>query len=172
MVKNYRIRWSIDPEKSHTRTETTPKNSNSAAPLPMPVLLEHHLRSLIEKHMKTNPHGYLFINQRGLPFRSDKVVQHVHKTMAKLGLVPPERGVHIGIHCFRHGVTTELLQSGTSIDPVTRMMRHGDAKVTLSHHAHVVADAERAASEKLSQRIGSQLESGPELESVSPAKTA
>ena len=155
-----------------TRKESTPKSSNSAAPLPMPMLLEHHLHSWIEKRMKPNPQGYLFINQRGLPFRSDKVVQHVHKTMAKLGLVTPERGVHIGIHCFCHGVTTELLQSGTPIHLVTRMMRHGDAKVTLNHYAHVVADAERAASEKLSQRIGSQLESGPELESVSPAKTA
>jgi hypothetical protein len=51
-------------------------------------------------------------------------------------------------------------------------MRHGDAKVTLNHYAHVVADAERAASEKLYRRIGAQLKSDPELESVSPAKTA
>ncbi len=81
-------------------------------------------------------------------------------------------GVHVGSHCFRHGVTTELLQAGTAIHLVTHMMRHGDAKVTLNHYAHVIADAERAASEKLSRRIGAQLESDPELESVFRAKTA
>jgi hypothetical protein len=68
-------------------------------------------------------------------------------------------------------VTTELLQSGTTIQLVTRMMRHGDAKVTLNHYAHVVAGAERAASEKLSQRIGAQLDPVGDLDPVSRAKT-
>jgi Phage integrase family len=81
--------------------------------------------------------------------------------MKRLGIARPNGGVHVGIHCFRHGVTTELLEAGTPIHLVTRMMRHGDAKVTLNHYAHVVADAERAASEKLSRRIGAQLESDP-----------
>ena len=47
-----------------------------------------------------------------------------------------------------------------------------DAKVTLNHYAHLVADAERAASEKLSRRIGAKLESDRELEPVSPANSA
>ena len=97
----------------------------------MSALLDKRLHKWIEKHKKPNPHDYLFVNQRGLPFRSDKVVAQVHKTMDRLGLARPEKGVHVGIHCFRHGVTTELLQSGTPIQLVRRMMRHGDAKVTL-----------------------------------------
>ena len=63
--------------------------------------------------------------------------------MAKIGIVTP-KGVHVGIHCLRHGVTTELLEAGTPIHVVTRLMRHGDSKVTLNHYAHVVGDAERA----------------------------
>jgi hypothetical protein len=49
-------------------------------------------------------------------------------------------------------------------------MRHADSNVTLEDYAHIVGDAERAASEKFSQRIGqnlTQLESDPELESAS-----
>src|SRR5205807_10505513 len=38
------------------------------------------------------------------------------------------KGVHVGIHCFRHGVTSELLGSGTPIHVVTRLMRHADSK--------------------------------------------
>lgn len=34
------------------------------------------------------------------------------------------------------------------------------------HYAHIVGDAERVASERLSSRIGAQLESEPEMESV------
>lgn len=156
-----------------TRKESTPKSLNSAAPLHMPVLLEQHLRTWIDRHYTPNPSGYLFVNSKGRPYLSDNVVKYgIHKTMDKLGLARPPGGVHVGIHCFRHGVTTELLQPGTPIHLVTRMMRHGDPHVTLAHYAHVLPDAERAASERLSQRIGSQLEPIPELEPVSPAKTA
>jgi len=64
----------------------------------------------------------------------------VRRTMKKLGIETP-KGVHVGIHCFRHGVTTELLEPGTPIHVVTRMKR-GDSRVTLDHYAHIVGDAE------------------------------
>ena len=62
------------------------------------------------------------------------------------------KGVHVGVHCFRHGVTTSLLESGTPIHIVTKLMRHGDSKVTLDHYAHIVSDADRKESEKLSRQ--------------------
>ena len=65
--------------------------------------------------------------------------------MAKLEIVTP-KGAHIGIHCFRHGVTRELLEPGTPIRVVTRLMRHGDSQVTLNHYAHIIGNAERVAS--------------------------
>jgi hypothetical protein len=45
-------------------------------------------------------------------------------------------------------------------------MRYGDSKVTVDHYAHVVGSAERAAAERLSQKIGLQLEPNSELELV------
>jgi integrase len=156
-----------------TRQETAPKSDNSAAPIPVSQVLEKHLRDWVQKHFKQNEAGYLFINSAGKPYRSDYVIRVLHRVVAKLGIQTP-KGVHVGIHCFRHGVTTELLQS-TPIHVVTKLMRHGDLVVTLKHYAHVVSKAERDASERLSNQIGAQLEpeleSGPELESVS-VKTA
>jgi integrase len=158
-----------------TRKESTPKSHNSAASVHMPELLEKHLRDWTDKRYKPNPDGYLFVNSKCRPFPSDNVVKFgIHRAMEKLSIQTP-KGVHIGIHCFRHGVTTELLESGTPIHVVTRMMRHGDSKVTLDHYAHVIGETERFASEKFSQRIGqniTQLESDSNLESVSVVKTA
>src|SRR5262249_30761486 len=140
-----------------TRRETTPKSSNSAAPVHMPELLAKHLRDWLDKHYKPNAEGYLFTNSNGRPYLSDNVIKYgVHRAMAKIGMERP-KGIHVGIHCFRHGVTTELLESGTPIHIVTRLMRHGDSKVTLDHCAHIVGDAERAASERLSRKIEAQL---------------
>jgi integrase len=158
-----------------TRKESTPKSDNSAAPVCMSELLTKHLRDWLDKRYKPNLDGYLFTNSKGKPYLSDNVVRSgVHRAMAKLGIETP-KGVHVGIHCFRHGVTSELLESGTPIHVVTRLMRHADSKVTLEHYAHIVGDAERVASEKFSQRIGqniTQLESDSELESTSAVKTA
>src|SRR5437016_14026821 len=94
--------------------------------------------------------------------------------MAKLG-IETAKSVHVGIHCFRHGVTSELLESGTPIHVVTRLMRHADSNATLEHYAHIVGDAERVAAEKCSQRIRqniTQLESARQLEPPAAAKTA
>jgi integrase len=72
------------------------------------------------------------------------------------------------------GVTTGLLESGTPIHIVTKLMRHSDSRVTLNHYAHVVSDVDRKESEKLSLKIEqniAQLESDSELESGA-ARTA
>jgi len=128
-----------------TRKETTPKSDNSAAPVHMPEVLAKHLRDWLDKRYIANPEGYLFLNPKGRPYLSANVIRSgVHRAMAKLGIVTP-KGVHVEIHCFRHGVTTELLEAGTPIHVVTRLMRHGDSKVTLDHYAHIIWNAERVA---------------------------
>jgi len=133
------------------------------------------LHDWLTKHYKPKVNRYLFTNSKGQPYLSDNVVKYgVHRATAKLG-TDTAKGVHVGIHCFRHGVTSELLESGTAIHVVTRLMRHADSNVALEHYAHIAGDAERVASEKFSQRIGqsiTQLESDPELDSTSAVKTA
>lgn len=153
-----------------TRKESTPKSENSAAVLHMSQLLEKHLRDWIEKQNRPNLEAYLFTNSNGRPYLylSDNVVRGVHRAMDRLGIRTP-KGVHVGVHCFRHGVTTSLLQSGTPIHVVTKLMRHRDSKVTLDHYAHIVSDQDRKESERFSQQIGqniAQLESDSELEST------
>ena len=95
----------------------------------------------------------------------NKEVRSVASDAVRIWKRPYENstGTHVGIHCFRHGVTSELLEAGTPIHIVSRLMRHGDSKVTLDYYAHVIGDAERVASEKFSRKIGHNL---AQLESV------
>jgi integrase len=161
-----------------TRKQITPKSNRGVAPLPMSSALEKHLCNWIEKkyrpNAETNPEGYIFTNSKGRPYLSDNVVRYgVHRAMGRPGIKAP-KGVHIGAHCFRHGVTTSLLESGTPIHIVTRLMRHSDSRVALDHYAHIVSDADRKESEKLSLKIEqniSQLESDSKMESGA-ARTA
>jgi integrase len=152
-----------------TRKEITTKSEKSCASVPMPELLERHLKDWLENHYKLNPEGYLFINSKSRPYLSDNVVKYgVHRTMDKLR-IPRPKGVNVGVHCFRHGASSELLDLGTPINVVTRLMRHSDSKTTLNNYAHSVHDSERVASERLSKKIEktmAQLESGSEMEST------
>jgi integrase len=156
-----------------TGKEGCTKTDGSCTSVPMPAMLERYLKDWLEHHYKPNPKGYLFINRKGEPYRSENVIrQGVHKAMAKLG-IPRPKGVHVGVHAFRHGASSELLDVGTPINVVTRLMRHADAKTTLRNYAHLVHDSDRTASERMSQKIGrtlAQLESTAEMEST-PVKT-
>ena len=152
-----------------TRKEITAKSDKSCASVPMPESLERHLKDWLENGYKTNPEGYLFINSKNKPYLSDNVIKYgVHRAMDKLGIQRP-KGIHVGVHCFRHGASSELLDSGTPINVVTRLMRHSDSKTTLNNYAHSVRNSERDASERLSKKIEdsmAQLESASELEST------
>jgi integrase len=152
-----------------TRKEITAKSDKSCASVPMPELLERHLKDWLENGYKPNPEGYLFINSKNKPYLSDNVVKYgVHRAMDKLG-IPRPKGIHVGVHCFRHGASSELLDSGTPINVVTRLMRHSDSKTTLNNYAHSVRNSERDASERLSKKIEdsmAQLESTSEMEST------
>lgn len=152
-----------------TRQEITTKSRKSTASVPMPELLERHLRYWLEKSRYIpNREGYLFVNSKGKPYLSDYVVKQVHKAMAKVGIHRP-KGARVGVHAFRHGASSELLDAGIPVNVVSRLMRHSDSTITLNSYAHSVRDSERVASEKHSKKIEErlvELESTPEMEST------
>jgi integrase len=155
-----------------TRKDGTTKNRKSTASVPMPELLERHLRYWLANHHAPNSEGYLFVNSKGRPYLSDFVRKQVHKAMAAAG-IPRPKGARVGIHAFRHGASSELLDEGVPLSVVTRLMRHSDSKTTLDNYAHSLRNSERAASERLAKKIEQklgQLESTPEMEST-PVKT-
>jgi hypothetical protein len=77
-------------------------------------------------------------------------MEYLASLLALTTTIETAKGVHVGVHAFRHGITSELLESGTPIHVVTRLMRHADSNVTLEHYAHIVGDAERIASPRSS----------------------
>ena len=127
--------------------------------------LSQALREYLQTEHKPNPNGYLFVNRLGQPHKSQKVVKYgIHRTMDKLG-IPRPKGV--GAHCFRRGVSSELLSCGTPVNIVTRLMRHSDSKITLNNYGKILRQEDRLAAERWAERCESQLESSAEVESKS-----
>ena len=112
--------------------------------------LEAMLRNYLQHHWKPNDAGFLFANPSGtLPRRRDNVVKNGLKpVLRKLG-IPAQ---HTGLHAFRHGLATELVESNVPLPIVQKQLRHADVTTTLRTYAHVVPDTHRDVMERLGRR--------------------
>jgi len=70
----------------------------------------------------------------------------------RIGLKPVLRKLHIPaeqvvLHAFRHGLATELADSGAPVPVLQAQMRHADIRTTLGIYAHVIQKSRRDAVE-------------------------
>jgi integrase len=143
--KTIRVNKSSD---DRTREIRQPKTRNSVATLPIPSALEATLRNYIEHDWRKNSTGLLFPNSDGKRPRTRKAV-------VKFGLKPLLRKLGIadkdtGLHAFRHGLATELVEASVPLTVLQRQLRHADVKTTLRVYAHAIPESQRAAMELLS----------------------
>lgn len=139
------VRRSID---SRTRKEQSTKSVGSASDVPMPLALERRLTDYMLHHYRENPSGYLFANRNGNPYSVGKVTEY--------GLWPVQDRLRIGrtgLHAFRHGAASELLEEGAPLTVVQRQLRHRDARTTLQKYGHVVGEAQRRGVDVLAEKI-------------------
>jgi integrase len=127
----------------------TPKSQASMADLPMPEALVERLRDYEwNPAKKENPLGFLFLNLDGRPYSANRLRERkLHRVLAKLGIK------QTGFHSFRHGVASELIDSGAPITVVQTQMRHSDPRITLGIYGHVIPQSQRAAIESLAGSI-------------------
>lgn len=142
--KTVRVNKSVD---DYTRLVRQPKTKNSIAFLPMSTSLEAMLRTYIQQHWTPNPLGILFPNRTGTRSRSrDNVVKNGLKpVLRRLGIPDKETG----LHAFRHGLATELVEASVPLSVLQHQLRHADVKTTLKVYTHVIPKSQRDAIENI-----------------------
>jgi integrase len=130
-----------------TRIVRQPKTKFSNTVLPMPSALEFVLRNYL-MHWKPNPAGILFANRKGTRSMSrDSVVKTgLHPVLRKLGI--PTRDT--GLHAFRHGLATQLLEASVPLTVLQKQLRHADIATTLRLYTHAIPQSQRDAMECVS----------------------
>jgi integrase len=89
--------------------------------------------------------------------RNNVVRSGLKPILRKLGI--PDHNV--GLHAFRHGLATELVQSCEPITVVQSQMRHADVRTTLKIYAHVIPQAQRESIKRIAKRaIGTNVPIG------------
>jgi integrase len=131
-----------------TREIRQPKTKGSVALLPMPSALEAVLRNYIQKSWKPNPKGLLFASSHddGKPRSRKNVVGNGLKPiLRKLG-IPSE---NTGLHAFRHGLATELVENSVPVTVLQSQLRHADVRTSLKVYAHLIPQSQRDAMERI-----------------------
>jgi integrase len=117
----------------------TLKTEESENCIPMTPLLREKLRA----HLVGHNHELLFVNRRGRPYSRNKVVSTVlHPLLDELGIA--HKGKRVGLHAFRHCLSSLLLQS-TGVAVAQRQMRHADPATTLGFYGHILRNDHREA---------------------------
>jgi integrase len=141
--RTIRVNKSAD---DNTREIRQPKTKSSVALLPMPSALEAALRNYI-RQWTPNTAGILFATRNGLRPRSrDNVVKcGLKPVLRKLGIP----SANTGLHAFRHGLATELVESNAPLSVLQKQMRHADIATTLRIYTHAIPQSQRDAMEQL-----------------------
>jgi integrase len=65
--------------------------------------------------------------------------------LKKLGIP----GYDVGLHAFRHGLATELVEAAAPLTVLQNQLRHSDIKTTLKLYSHVIPESQRADMEQI-----------------------
>lgn len=105
----------------------------------------------LSEYLTTHKHELLFVNQRDRPYSRNHIVERkLHPVLDRLGI--ERRGRHVGLHAFRHGLASMLVDSaGVAI--AQRQLRHSDAATTLGIYAHVIGSGHVDAMEAIQSQL-------------------
>ena len=148
VAKTIRVNKSAD---DNTRLVRQPKTKGSVAMLPMSSTLAALLQNYLLKQWKSNPSGILFPAKSGTRPRSrDNVV--------RVGLRPVLRALGIptkdaGLHAFRHGLATAMVEASAPISVLQSQMRHADVATTLRIYTHAIQQTQRDIMEGIGQSV-------------------
>jgi integrase len=109
--------------------------------------MSSNVEKALRDHLVGHDDELLFVNRRGRPYSRNKIVQTVlHPALDALGI--PRKGRRIGLHAFRHTVSSILLDVAAPT-VAQRQLRHSSASTTLGIYGHVIGDAHREAMERV-----------------------
>ncbi len=130
----------------------------------IPQLLADELRALRQEQAAQRrmwgdayeDHGLVFCQPNGLPLHERNLARRDFRRTAKHAGVP-----QIRLYDLRHCNATHLADQGTPVHIVQRRLGHSSPTTTLRYYTHVLADTERAAADRLADRLlGRHLDPG------------
>jgi len=94
--------------------------------------------------------GYVFTDELGAPISPQYLSRHFATLIAKADVRK------VRLHDGRHSAATMLLEGGTPVHIVSKMLGHSRASITLDVYAHAIDGGGEAAGERLTALLASR----------------
>lgn len=82
----------------------------------------------------------LFLSQRGKRISGNAVIQRIKRLLIK-AVITEEKTINTGLHTLRHSIATHLLQSGMTLENVSRFLGHQSLEST-QIYTHIANNGE------------------------------
>lgn len=140
--------------KAHA-TDSTPKTAAGRRRVELDEMLVAELRAhrkrQLEERMVAGPawteSGYVFTDELGAPVLPQSISRRWDAAIRRAGVR------RIRLHDSRHSAATLLLEDGTPVHVVSKMLGHSRASITLDVYAHAIEAAGAEAGNRLTQRL-------------------
>jgi integrase/recombinase XerD len=119
----------IDPARQVLWVRQGKGQKDRAIPLGASLLLELPVYGAGRR-----PAEYLFASQRGQPFDAGTLQRPFRKAVTQAGLTK-----HVTLHTLRHCYATHMLEAGTDLVTLQRLLGHSDLRTTM-RYLHVRVD--------------------------------
>ena len=131
--------------------DSDPKTNAGRRAIPLDVQLvsefKAHRKRQLEERLKAGEawqdSGHVFTDELGGPIFPQYLSRHFRTLVANAGLR------QIRLHDARHSAATMLLEGGTPVHIVSKMLGHSRSSITLDVYAHAIDSGGEAAGERL-----------------------
>jgi integrase len=136
-----------------------PKTAQSVRTVPIPSFLAERLRH--EQRRQTairradpdwNPDGFVFVTRNGKPFHDKEVYTQFSKLLERYQL-PKLR-----FHDLRHTAATLMVEMGTPIEVVSKILGHSTIRLTVDTYAHISPVLMEQAAQRMNTLVDTQEE--------------
>lgn len=137
-----------DGTSQNTIADNAPKTKNSNRIIPIndtlnKLLITHKL----EQNTCINENNYVFINSNGTSLQPE-YLRLMQQSICKRANIR-----YVSFHALRHTFATRLIESGTDIKTVSKLLGHSDVFITLNTYVHETMDSKRSATDVLEDRF-------------------
>lgn len=119
----------IDESLTDEMFENTTKTESGERIIPLTAFLQREYSELYQYKNPDSIEGYVFINRRGRPFKTqnvDKKFRYIKECLADI--YPEDNFEDITPHCLRHTFATAGLNSGVSIKSMQSLLGHANSR--------------------------------------------
>ena len=133
---------------------TSPKTKSSYRNVPVPAVLSDYLLELIDKYYLTSDFYFVSLSKDLCS----------NNNLGKLkNLIEKKNNLeHIRFHDFRHSFATLLINSGESIETISKLLGHANASMTYNIYYHLLPEKAQKAVMKIDDLVKQQKEKSNE----------